>query len=417
MPTLKVFFSYSRSDGEVFATRLANDLRKTGVKVWVDKQDIPLGKAWDIEIEEAINSCDCVIFIATEKSVSSQNALSEVSYALEENKPIIPLIFSPCRIPFRIRRFQHLDFTKDYNAPFVALKDYLLLIEKQIPSPGGAVKEPIKPAIHKTAHSTKSKWNHLYRYVFLNFLLTQVVCGIYGAFNAFGIGVLFVSSIIPFTIFFLLLKHIKSTNILRLKALSALVFILIPLTAYTIVIAGSTYTSPFSELWISALKHWRFDTFINSFLPFFMSFFFALVLKIKNPVNVPDTFRQLILPFFLSMFFCTLWYSDNFEPPFPGALIFKIISYLGFCGEVIFLPFLTYGLVAEYLLKKYDNFKVQSVALAIFLVNLLVLHFQSEEYRLLQITTFVLILVPPLLIILVEMIGQFYVRKSVPVGD
>src|SRR5688572_10453035 len=115
MTRQKIFFSYSRADGSAFALRLAVDLKKKGFDVWIDQQDIRAGLEWDTEIEKALESCDCVLFVETEKSVVSNNVLDEVYYALEQNKKVIPLIYVDSRTPFRLNRLQHIDFTKNYD--------------------------------------------------------------------------------------------------------------------------------------------------------------------------------------------------------------------------------------------------------------------------------------------------------------
>lgn len=121
MALKKIFFSYSRADGSDFALQLALDLKKQGFSVWIDQQDIRAGSEWDLEIEKALETCDCVLFIETEKSVSSNNVLDEVYYALEQDKKVIPLIVHDSKTPFRLQRLQHVDFTRDYNAGLAQL--------------------------------------------------------------------------------------------------------------------------------------------------------------------------------------------------------------------------------------------------------------------------------------------------------
>ncbi|MEP7254016.1 MAG: toll/interleukin-1 receptor domain-containing protein, partial [Ginsengibacter sp.] len=111
----KIFFSYSRADGSAFALRLALDLKKEGFNVWIDQEDIRAGSEWDLEIEKALETCDCLLFIETEKSVSSNNVLDEVYYALEQKKKVIPLIVVDSKTPFRLQRLQHIDFAKNYH--------------------------------------------------------------------------------------------------------------------------------------------------------------------------------------------------------------------------------------------------------------------------------------------------------------
>lgn len=108
------FFSYSREDQD-FALKLADDMRKNGISIWFDQFDIPTGSLWDIEIEKALKRCNDFIVIISSNSVKSKNVLDEISYAIEENKRIIPIKISNCDIPFRIRRLQYIDFVNNYK--------------------------------------------------------------------------------------------------------------------------------------------------------------------------------------------------------------------------------------------------------------------------------------------------------------
>ncbi len=120
----KVFFSYSRTDTD-FAVKLALDLKKDGYDVWIDQEDIRAGSEWDMEIEKALTTCDCVVFIQSDKSAASPNVLDEVYYALEENKTVIPVIINESKAPFRIKRLQHIDFIDNYETGLKCLKDNL----------------------------------------------------------------------------------------------------------------------------------------------------------------------------------------------------------------------------------------------------------------------------------------------------
>lgn len=117
----KIFFSYSRHDASDFALKLATDLKKEGFKIWIDQQDIRAGSEWDIEIEKALETCDCLLFVESPKSVASTNVLNEVYYALEQNKRVIPVIINDSKTPFRLQRLQFIDFSSDYNAGLAKL--------------------------------------------------------------------------------------------------------------------------------------------------------------------------------------------------------------------------------------------------------------------------------------------------------
>jgi tetratricopeptide (TPR) repeat protein len=107
------FFSYSREDSD-FALKLAGDLKEAGASVWLDQLDIHPGDRWDRTVEDALTNCPRMLVILSPVSVSSTNVMDEVSFALEEKKTVIPVMYRDCTVPFRLRRVQHVDFRQDY---------------------------------------------------------------------------------------------------------------------------------------------------------------------------------------------------------------------------------------------------------------------------------------------------------------
>ena len=107
------FISYSREDSE-FALRLAGDLKAAGAAVWLDQLDIAPGQRWAKAVQDALNDCPRMLVILSPSSASSTNVDDEVSFALEEKKTVIPVLYRECKIPFRLRPFQYVDFRSDY---------------------------------------------------------------------------------------------------------------------------------------------------------------------------------------------------------------------------------------------------------------------------------------------------------------
>jgi hypothetical protein len=105
------FFSYSREDSE-FALRLAGDLKAAGANVWLDQLDIRPGDRWDHAVEGALTRFPCLLVILSPASVNSTNVMDEVSFALEEQKTVFPVMYRDCAVPFRLRRVQQVDFTR-----------------------------------------------------------------------------------------------------------------------------------------------------------------------------------------------------------------------------------------------------------------------------------------------------------------
>lgn len=53
--------------------------------------------------------------------MASQNVLDEVSFAIGENKTVVPVLMAACAIPLRLHRLQHVDFTRGYDAGLTRL--------------------------------------------------------------------------------------------------------------------------------------------------------------------------------------------------------------------------------------------------------------------------------------------------------
>src|SRR5262245_35580183 len=113
-PIRLAFFSYVHEDGE-FALRLAKDLRAAGAAVWIDRLDIKVGQHRDRAVEEALAECPQLLLILSPTSVDSPKVMSEVSFALEQGKTILPVIHHNCKIPFRLRCLQNVDLTLNYD--------------------------------------------------------------------------------------------------------------------------------------------------------------------------------------------------------------------------------------------------------------------------------------------------------------
>jgi hypothetical protein len=117
---VKYFLSYTRQDS-AFVLKLATELREAGVNLWLDQLDIVGGQRWDRAVEAALETCQGMIAVLSPQALASNNVLDEVSYALDEEKVVIPILWRSCAIPVRLRRIHYIDFTVDYNTGFSQL--------------------------------------------------------------------------------------------------------------------------------------------------------------------------------------------------------------------------------------------------------------------------------------------------------
>ena len=141
---MTAFISYSRVNSD-FAVNIAKDLKLAGFDVWLDQLDIPTGARWDDEIEKALEASNIFLIVLSPESIQSQNVKDEIGYAIDAGKHILPVVIENCKVPFRLRRFQYVDFTAaSYEQSLVKIK-YLLGNTKEL----RAVRTettPVKPA-------------------------------------------------------------------------------------------------------------------------------------------------------------------------------------------------------------------------------------------------------------------------------
>lgn len=126
------FISYSKTN-RGFALELAKQLKASGFLVWLDQLDIPTGARWDDEVEKALTECEIFMVILTSQSIASHNVKDEIGYAIDSNKRILPILLDQVNVPFRLRRFQYVDFTNKSNEEGIEAAKQLL--RKLIDSP------------------------------------------------------------------------------------------------------------------------------------------------------------------------------------------------------------------------------------------------------------------------------------------
>ena len=104
-----VFVCYARAD-EGFVVPLVTQLKAHGVPIWIDVWDILPSEDWDIAIEDALDACAYLLIVLSPTAVNSPEVRSELRFALDEGKPIVPILYQDCRIPRQLRSVNYSDF-------------------------------------------------------------------------------------------------------------------------------------------------------------------------------------------------------------------------------------------------------------------------------------------------------------------
>lgn len=104
-----VFLSYARVD-QALATRIANQLLKHGIDVWIDVYRIDPGRSWARQIGEALDQCQVMLTVLSPAAIASENVDDEWNYFLDQKKKIVSAFIAPCKVPYRLSKLQHVDF-------------------------------------------------------------------------------------------------------------------------------------------------------------------------------------------------------------------------------------------------------------------------------------------------------------------
>jgi hypothetical protein len=125
----KVFISYAHKD-QAFIHKVALDLEEQGAPVWLDHGDLHGGMDWQTQIEENIKDCAVFILMISPRSLASRYVLQELDWALQYQKPVIPLFYQNTKLKpdldGKINGFQYLFFNQgSFSDNFIDLSQAL----------------------------------------------------------------------------------------------------------------------------------------------------------------------------------------------------------------------------------------------------------------------------------------------------
>lgn len=143
-----VFVSYAREDQD-FVLRLVASLRDKRVPVWFDQWDIQPGQDWDQAIDHALHASAKVLIVLSPAMLASKQVRGELQVAIDEDKPVVPVLYQACQIPRPLRTIQYVDFTAQGVDDPAALGRVLNAL-------GGTTSLQPPPVLNKQGHTLRS---------------------------------------------------------------------------------------------------------------------------------------------------------------------------------------------------------------------------------------------------------------------
>lgn len=112
---MKVFLSYVNSDREK-AHRLAQQLERHGLSIWLADQELMPGENWALRIGEALDKADALVVLITPESMRSDEVRREIDYALASDRfagRVFPVVAGKTDdIPWILRHLKLLDLKR-----------------------------------------------------------------------------------------------------------------------------------------------------------------------------------------------------------------------------------------------------------------------------------------------------------------
>jgi formylglycine-generating enzyme required for sulfatase activity len=138
-----VFISHATKEDGQFAHRLAADLRRLGVSVWIAPESIRPGEGWVDAIERGLEESSHVVVVLTPAALQSRWVKKETNVAIalerKERIEVIPLDVEECEVPPLLGSYHMVYFRRDYDAGLRKLAERLGV---RITPP-----EPVRPPV------------------------------------------------------------------------------------------------------------------------------------------------------------------------------------------------------------------------------------------------------------------------------
>jgi hypothetical protein len=93
-----VFLSYASAEQDR-ALAVSDALQQVGISVWLDRHAIVGGSAWSTAIVRGIKDCAVFLVLGSERAFRSPNVQRELNLAVEENRPLLPLLLEQVAPP------------------------------------------------------------------------------------------------------------------------------------------------------------------------------------------------------------------------------------------------------------------------------------------------------------------------------
>jgi len=122
-----IFLCHSSND-KPFVRKLADNLERFGLRVWLDEKDIKVGMSIRESIESGMKNSDYLLIVLSKSSINKEWVKKELNaaFALEAEKKtnfILPVIVEKIKLPIFLKDKKYADFTNSFERGFDEIID------------------------------------------------------------------------------------------------------------------------------------------------------------------------------------------------------------------------------------------------------------------------------------------------------
>lgn len=156
-----IFISHSSHDKR-FVNRLARELRRRGLSVWIDDRQIKVGHKISARIEDGIANSDYFLIVLSRHAVESawvNEELDSAHFQAIENRrhSLLPVLIDEVQVPSRLRGYKYADFRASFARGMKALLD-VFEIEKDY---ADTLPDATRHELIEKLLKTTDKWGEL----------------------------------------------------------------------------------------------------------------------------------------------------------------------------------------------------------------------------------------------------------------
>jgi hypothetical protein len=140
---MPVFISYNHGDRD-FVDRLARQLVRSRVNVWLDRWELKVGDSLISNVQSAISGASALLVILSQSSVQSEWCKKELNAGLvrelsERRVLVLPVVSEECEIPLFLKDKLYADFRDNFDN---GLQEVLIGLAPILTENQGRIEEP-----------------------------------------------------------------------------------------------------------------------------------------------------------------------------------------------------------------------------------------------------------------------------------